>query len=99
MTFAEKLKQLREKAGLTQAALARASGRSLGAVRDYEQGNREPTLKAAVKLSEALGVSVEVFAGCVGNDEDGLPPRGVAKKEAAGTAKAKKPRGRARKGK
>ena len=61
MTFAKKLKELREKAGLTQIALAKESGRSLGAIRDYEQGNREPSLKAAVRLADALGVDCTAF--------------------------------------
>ena len=69
MTFGEKLKQLREQAGLTQAALAKASGRGLGAIRDYEQGNRSPSLIAAFKIAAALGVSVEFFAECVEEDE------------------------------
>jgi putative transcriptional regulator len=60
-TFAERLKELREKAGLTQAALAQATGLSLGVVRDYEQGRKEPALRSAFKLAEALGVSVEEF--------------------------------------
>jgi transcriptional regulator with XRE-family HTH domain len=65
MTFAEQLRQLRDGAGLTQAALAVASGLSLGVVRDYEQGKKEPTLRSAVKLASALGVGVETFAASV----------------------------------
>jgi transcriptional regulator with XRE-family HTH domain len=60
-TFAEKLKELREGAGLTQAALAQKSGLSLGVIRDYEQGKKEPALRSAFKLAEALGVAVEEF--------------------------------------
>jgi DNA-binding XRE family transcriptional regulator len=62
VSFAQKLKALRLKAGLTQVALAKASGRGLGAIRDYEQGNREPLLSTAFQLAKALGVSIEVFA-------------------------------------
>jgi transcriptional regulator with XRE-family HTH domain len=61
-TFAETLKQLREKAGLTQAALAHRTGLSLGVVRDYEQGRKEPAMRSAFKLAEALGVTCEAFA-------------------------------------
>jgi transcriptional regulator with XRE-family HTH domain len=61
MTFAEKLKHLREQAGLTQAALSSKSGLSLGVIRDYEQGKKEPALRSAFKLADALGVSVEAF--------------------------------------
>ena len=61
-TFAQLLQSQRERAGLTQAGLAGASGLSLGAIRDYEQGKREPSLRSAVMLAKALGVSVEAFA-------------------------------------
>ena len=62
--FAEKLKELRSLAGLTQTQLAEASGSSLGAIRGYEQGDRVPLLPAAVKLARALGTTCEAFADC-----------------------------------
>lgn len=73
MMFAEKMQQLREKAGLTQASLATAAGISLGAVRDYEQGKRAPSLRFAVKMARALGVTCEAFADC--EDVDGEKPK------------------------
>src|SRR5262245_14017955 len=91
MTFGEKLKQLREQAGLTQTALAEASGRSLGAVRDYEQGNRSPTLRAAFQLAAALGVSVEVFAECMGDEAPGSDHR-TAGGEESDTSKGRRGR-------
>jgi hypothetical protein len=33
-----------------------------GIIRDYEQGNREPVLRCALKLAGVLGVSVEALA-------------------------------------
>lgn len=66
MSFAVKLKELRAAAGLTQTQLAEQSGASLGAIRDYEQGKREPLLFTGFKLARALGVPVDAFA-------DGLP--------------------------
>src|SRR5262245_50365785 len=65
MKFAERLRQLRETAGLTQAALATASGLPVGSIRNYEQGQREPYWFVVFKLARALGVSVEAFAECV----------------------------------
>jgi transcriptional regulator with XRE-family HTH domain len=97
MTFAEKLKELRVEAGLTQAGLAEVAGRGLGAIRDYEQGNREPLLSTGFQLAKALGVSVEAFADC--DFADGVPkekPRGRPKKEPA-AEKPKRSRGRPRK--
>ena len=76
MAFGEKLKELREKAGLTQAALAEKSGRSLGAIRDYEQGNREPTLKAAVQLASALGVDCTAFTNGIDGAAKGRQRKG-----------------------
>jgi transcriptional regulator with XRE-family HTH domain len=67
MTFATKLQELREQANLTQVALAEASGISLGAIRDYEQGKREPTLWSGIMLAKSLGISLDVFADHVGN--------------------------------
>ena len=70
MTFGARLKALREQRGLTQAKLAEAAGISLGAVRNYEQGLREPSLAAGVKLARALGIRLDVLAeGVDWNDE------------------------------
>jgi transcriptional regulator with XRE-family HTH domain len=77
-TFAERLKEFREKAGLTQAALAQATGLSLGVVRDYEQGRKEPALRSAFKLAGALGVSVEEFRP----EERAAAPKGKPAAEA-----------------
>jgi transcriptional regulator with XRE-family HTH domain len=92
-TFAEKIKQLREAAGLTQAQLALGAGLSLGIVRDYEQGKKEPTLRSAFKLAEALGVSCEAFKVCVDGKPEPKPVPKGKKGKAAGQA------GKKRKGK
>jgi hypothetical protein len=44
-TFAERLRQLRERAGLTQEQLVQASGVNIWTIRGYEQGRREPNVK------------------------------------------------------
>src|SRR4051794_19771629 len=64
MTFGEKLRQLREQAGMTQQALADASGLPLPSIRGYEQGQREPLWSVIFKLTRAMGVSCEAFAEC-----------------------------------
>ena len=61
MTFAEKLKELRQGKGLSQAGLAAASGVPVGTIRDYEQGKREPLLSNAQRLARALGASLDTF--------------------------------------
>ena len=72
-TFATKLKQLRESSGLTQAGLAQRAGLSLGIVRDYEQGRKEPALRSAFKLAEALGVDCSAFKDCIDADASDKP--------------------------
>jgi transcriptional regulator with XRE-family HTH domain len=57
------LKKLRAAAGLSQSQLARAAGVSVGTLKNWEQGRREPLLGAAVKLAGALGVSLDELAG------------------------------------
>jgi transcriptional regulator with XRE-family HTH domain len=73
MQFAEKLKQLREAAGMTQSALAIASGVPLPTLRDYEQGKRrrDPSLGTTVKLAAALGTDCRAFAECVEDAKKG----------------------------
>jgi transcriptional regulator with XRE-family HTH domain len=64
MTFGEKLREVREAAGLTQAGLAAAAGIGLATVRDYEGNRRSPSLEIAQGLAKITGVSCQVFDGC-----------------------------------
>ncbi len=66
-TFGERLKVLREKAGLSQAELAERAGISQRAISHWELGKREPLISAVQKLCAALGVSCDVFFA---KDED-----------------------------
>jgi transcriptional regulator with XRE-family HTH domain len=59
--FAQRLKDLRAQANLTQVRLAKKSGVSLGGLRDLEQGHRRPLFETAVKLARALGVDCSAF--------------------------------------
>jgi transcriptional regulator with XRE-family HTH domain len=54
----ERLKQLRERAGLSQPQLAAATGLPIASIRNWEYGRREPLLSAAGQLAAALGVEV-----------------------------------------
>jgi transcriptional regulator with XRE-family HTH domain len=62
-------KRLREAAGLSQAQLARKCGVPVGSYQQWEQGRRTPLLDAAVRIAEALDVSLDDLAGI------GPPPR------------------------
>ncbi len=61
MTFGEKLRELRDEAGMTQLELSQAADIPIGTVRDYEQGARDPLLSNAQRLAKALNVSLDVF--------------------------------------
>ena len=64
MTFAEKLRELRDAKGLSEAKLAEASGIPFGTVHVYAIGRRKPSFSAVVKLAKALGVDCTAFAEC-----------------------------------
>ena len=55
------LQALRERAGLTQAALAQRSGVTQGKISDYETGKTIPRLDSAMKLAAALNVPLEML--------------------------------------
>lgn len=61
-TFARRLRRLRAAAGLTQLALAEASGLSRDYVQALETGRRpDPSWSTVRRLAAALGVGVEDF--------------------------------------
>jgi transcriptional regulator with XRE-family HTH domain len=62
--FFENLKRLREKAGLTQDALARKLTVSLRSLQNWEQGHREPSIGLLEDIAAAVGATVdELVAG------------------------------------
>jgi putative transcriptional regulator len=64
-TFGTVLKQLRERVGLSQPDLAKASTVPLGTIRSIEQGRRSPVFATAVHLARAMGVSLDELAASV----------------------------------
>jgi transcriptional regulator with XRE-family HTH domain len=85
MTFAEKLRQLRDGAGLSEAKLAEAAGLTFASVHGYGLGRRTPSFPAVVKLARALGVTCEAFADC----EDVADEGPAAKRAGPGRPRAK----------
>jgi transcriptional regulator with XRE-family HTH domain len=78
MTFAEKLRELRDAKGLSEAKLAEASGVAFGALHFYGLGRRKPSFANVVKLARALGVDCTAFADCddvTGRADDKGKPR------------------------
>ncbi len=61
--FAERFKELREEAGISQEKLADALGVSHGIISFWETGKREPKLSNLVIIAEYFGVSIDYLAG------------------------------------
>lgn len=56
--FSNRLRDLREKQGLTRSQLAKAVGVTFTAVLNWEDKDREPRIDSLTRLAEVLGVSV-----------------------------------------
>jgi transcriptional regulator with XRE-family HTH domain len=53
------MQQLREAAGISQAALSKATGIPLGTIRNWEQNRRMPALDKAGRVARALRISLD----------------------------------------
>ena len=71
MTFGEKVRFLRKRAGLTQEQLAERCGRGKSYICNIEKGTRMTTLDNVPDLAAALGVSIGEL---IGNDIDPSNP-------------------------
>jgi len=69
MTFPKRLSKLRKERGLTQQALAEATGVHVTQIQRYEWGTSQPTLEVLRKLAIALGVDSDTLV--FGVDERG----------------------------
>lgn len=90
MRFADRLKELREQAGLSQPQLAAASGLPVGSIRQYEQGRRDPLWQVLFKLADALGVSTEAFRDCIDAGQGESKPSAAGGRRRNSNAKAKR---------
>ncbi len=66
--FAEKLKEIRRRDGITQLQAAKILGVSLGAVGNWESGKRTPDAEMLVQIADTFGVTVDYL---LGRTEDG----------------------------
>jgi transcriptional regulator with XRE-family HTH domain len=94
-SFAGRLRELREAAGLTQGELAERVGVIREAVARWEAGRREPGWSNVLALAEALGVDCTAFTQAPAEREPARPGR--PRKEPAEAPAPKRPRGRPRK--
>nr|WP_278846643.1 helix-turn-helix transcriptional regulator [Limosilactobacillus mucosae] len=62
-TVTNRIRDLREKKGLSQSALGKQIGVSQQSINNYENGRREPKLKTCQKLADYFGVSVQYLLG------------------------------------
>ena len=69
MTFGQKVKQLRKRAGLTQEELASLCGRGKSFICNIEKGTRTTKLENIPLLADALGVSIGELV-----DQDDIEP-------------------------
>jgi transcriptional regulator with XRE-family HTH domain len=80
--FAGRLRELRERAGLSRQELADKAGMKFGGIRDLEQGLHVPTWATVLALAGALGVGVEAFAVPPAAGAEAPRPRGRPRKDA-----------------
>lgn len=59
MSIYERIIKKREELGVTQTELARRAGLKAPAISQYETGSRNPSYEALIKLSNALGVTID----------------------------------------
>lgn len=76
-TTGARLRTIRQARELSQHAIARMAGVSRQAVSDFESGLSDPSLRVALLLSRALGMSVEELFGPA-NPAPPIPVRPVA---------------------
>jgi transcriptional regulator with XRE-family HTH domain len=70
MTFGDRLRQLRELAGLSQRELARRANIPQPVVSDVESGKQKSmSLENARRIARVMGVTLDLLAG-TGEDED-----------------------------
>jgi len=65
-----RLRQLRQRAGLSQGRLAAAAGVKFTTYLNWEYGRRVPLFTNMILIARALGVSLDALAG---DDGDALP--------------------------
>ena len=96
-----RIRELREGAGLGREQMAEAAGVSVRAVVQWELGEREPGWFNVLALCQALGVDCTAFGKPPAERPPagpGRPRKGRTEEQAEEPAAAKRPRGRPRKG-
>ena len=79
MPIATKLKEARQKKGLTQKQLGDKCGMYESQIRNYENGKKNPKIETLQKIADALDVPVSEVADC-DFDGDGKTQKDASKK-------------------
>jgi transcriptional regulator with XRE-family HTH domain len=79
-TFADRLRQLRQDAGLTIKVLAEKAGMHHEGVAQLERGRRKPTWDTVQALAKALGVDCTAFQTDAGQADPPPAPKGRKRK-------------------
>jgi transcriptional regulator with XRE-family HTH domain len=82
--FGERLRQLREGAGLTQQQLAERAGCHYMTVSLLERGGQEPAWPLVLQLADVLGVPLEEFRSRGDKPKEEPPRRGRPPRQKAG---------------
>ena len=70
--FPARLRKLREERRQSRVALSELCGLSRGMIRQYERGEKIPTLKTLIVLANYFGVSIDYLAGETNNRKRSL---------------------------
>lgn len=90
----QRLQELRDRAGLTQLALAERAGIPVSSLRNWEQGRVLPQLDAAWRLAKALCITLDELAGKVFEEAPPAEKSRAAAAKPADKAKARKAKGK-----
>lgn len=67
--FSERIKELRKKEGMTQAALGEIIGVGQDSISIYERGKNYPEVRNLMILADYFGVSIDYLVGRTDNPE------------------------------
>jgi transcriptional regulator with XRE-family HTH domain len=73
--ISSRIRQLREKGGLTRTQLAKAVGVTFTGVYNWEENGREPRIDTMTRLAEVLGVSVHYLMTGKEGQREPEPPK------------------------
>ena len=81
--FGERILRLRKKRGWSQRELGKHVGTSDQVISRYERGEMTPSVEAAARIAEALGVSLDYLAGL--SEADQMDRRMLKRLDAIGS--------------